>query len=89
MTERSHEGVLGPGVTVGDFVVESVAGRGGMGIVYRARQREPDRVVALKAIAPALAGVRSACGDGPAPTAASAAAARYSRTNVRSHRRQE
>ena len=56
MTERSHEGVLGPGVTVGDFVIESVAGRGGMGIVYRARQREPDRVVALKVIAPDLAG---------------------------------
>ena len=47
---------MGPGMTVGEFVIEAVAGRGGMGIVYRARQREPDRVVALKVVAPDLAG---------------------------------
>jgi Protein kinase domain len=56
VTERSHEGSLGPGMTVGGFVIESVAGRGGMGIVYRAHQEEPDRIVALKVIAPELAG---------------------------------
>jgi hypothetical protein len=56
VTERSYEGVLGPGITVGGFVIESIAGRGGMGVVYRARQREPDRLVALKVIAPELAG---------------------------------
>src|ERR1700749_3798354 len=42
--------MIGPGSELGGFAIESVAGRGGMGVVYRARQRLPDRVVALKVI---------------------------------------
>lgn len=42
--------MIDPGTDIGGFVIESVAGRGGMGVVYRARQRQPDRVVALKVI---------------------------------------
>ena len=41
-----------PGATFADHVIEDVAGRGGMGIVYRARHVPLDREVALKVIAP-------------------------------------
>jgi hypothetical protein len=44
------------GTDVAGYTVESVLGRGAMGVVYVARQRSPDRRVALKLITPAFAG---------------------------------
>lgn len=46
---------LAPGDEFGSYRIEAVAGRGGMGLVYRARQRRPERIVAIKVIAPELA----------------------------------
>src|SRR4051812_4283065 len=50
MTDR-----LGPGSEFGDYRIESVVGRGGMGVVYRATDLLLNRPVALKVIAPELA----------------------------------
>src|SRR4051794_6827371 len=43
------------GNVVGRFTVEAQLGRGGMGVVFRAREAGLDRLVALKVIAPTLA----------------------------------
>src|SRR5918996_2694458 len=44
-----------PGTTFAGYRVESLIGRGGMGVVYLARDLSLDRPVALKLIAPELA----------------------------------
>ena len=46
---------LAPGDRLAGFRIEALAGRGGMGVVYRACQSRPERIVALKVIAPELA----------------------------------
>src|SRR3954451_4994512 len=45
---------LEPGSVFAGHRIEAVAGRGGMGVVYRATQLALDRTVALKVIAPGL-----------------------------------
>ncbi len=46
---------VGAGTEIGGYRVVSIAGRGGMGVVYRAQQIDLDRPVALKLIASRLA----------------------------------
>ena len=46
---------LDPGTSFGGYRIESVIGRGGMGVVYRAFDVSLERPVALKLIAPELA----------------------------------
>lgn len=47
------------GQRMGAYIVESVLGRGGMGVVYKARQDSPQRTVALKVINPGAIGASS------------------------------
>jgi class 3 adenylate cyclase/tetratricopeptide (TPR) repeat protein len=49
-------GELASGATFGCYRIEDIVGRGGMGVVYRATDLELERLVALKLIAPELAG---------------------------------
>ncbi len=50
-----EEPSLPPGQQIGSYRIVELLGRGGMGIVYRAEQQQPRRVVALKVIKPGIA----------------------------------
>jgi Protein kinase domain len=47
---------LGPGARIAGYWLEEQIGRGGMAVVFRARDERLHRLVALKVLAPALAG---------------------------------
>ena len=51
MTRRADAAVP-VGTRIGQFVVESLIGEGGMGVVYLCRQERPNRLVAVKLIRP-------------------------------------
>jgi hypothetical protein len=48
--------MIGRGSEIGGFRLDELIGEGGMGVVYKARQLDLDRVVALKLIQPGLSG---------------------------------
>jgi YVTN family beta-propeller protein len=56
MTVVAQPAELEPGSLVDEYRIEALAGRGGMGVVYRAMQERLGRRVAHKVITPALAG---------------------------------
>ena len=56
-SRASSSGVFAPGMILGSrYLIEAEAGEGGMGKVYRARDLDLDRTIALKIVRPELSG---------------------------------
>jgi serine/threonine protein kinase/WD40 repeat protein len=53
--EAPDDDTLPPGSRFGDYIIQSIVGAGGMGVVYAALQEHPRRAVALKVIRRGLA----------------------------------
>jgi serine/threonine-protein kinase len=56
-SRASDSGIFAPGMILGSrYLIEAEAGEGGMGKVYRARDLDLDRTIALKVVRPELSG---------------------------------
>ncbi len=54
MPDAAQPGTPGPGVMIGNFELQTVLGRGGMGEVWKAWDQEGDRPVVIKLVPPEL-----------------------------------
>ena len=53
-SREGRAGPLAPGSRLGPYQIEQILGKGGMGVVYRARNDLSEKVVAIKVISPEL-----------------------------------
>ena len=79
LTHDSKSGLLSLPCKMGDFELREELGRGGMGVVYRARQISLDRIVAIKMI---LRGELASEAERDRFQAEAAAAARLNHSNI-------